>query len=58
MSVKLRVLQGGRAGKRRRGLLARLYTFWRTVVVRRVLLAITGWMLIEGGREGRPGRAA
>jgi hypothetical protein len=56
--VELKVLQGGRSRKRRRGLLARLRTFWRTAVVRRVLLAITGWILIDGGRaENRPGRA-
>jgi len=57
--VKLILVQGGRRTRRRRGVLARLSSLWRTVVVRRVLLAISGWKLIEGGRgEGRPGRAA
>ena len=57
--MELKVLQGGRSRKRRRGPLARLRTFWRAAVVGRVLLAITGWMLIDGGRaENRPGRAA
>jgi len=59
MSVKLIVLQGGRRTRRRNGLLARLRTFWRVVVVRRLLLAVSGWTLIEGGQtEGSPGRAA
>ncbi len=59
MSVKLIVLPGGRSTRRRNGLFARLRAFWRVVVVRRLLLAVNGWALIEGGRtEGRPGRAA
>ena len=59
MSVKLIVLPGGRTTRRRNGLLARLRTFWRVVVVRRILLAVSGWTLIEGGPpEGSPRRAA
>ena len=57
--MKLRVIRGGRDARRRGGILGRLQTFWRFMVVRRLLLAIRGWALIEGGRaEGRPGKAA
>jgi hypothetical protein len=57
--VKLRVIQGGRGARRRGGIIGRLRTFWRSVILRRLFLAIRGWALIEGGRaEGRPGKAA
>ncbi|HET6984908.1 MAG TPA: hypothetical protein VFI53_22375 [Myxococcaceae bacterium] len=57
--MRYQIYQGGRSARRRGGIIGRLRTFWRRVVVRRLLLAISGWALIEGGRaEGGPGRAA
>jgi hypothetical protein len=49
-SLNFRVHPGGRAKSRGGSVISRLIALWRTVIVKKFLMATTSLVLIEGGR--------